>query len=382
MDEERTQSAKSKDDQGGSVLHDFHPNRFLPYDELKSFNKKLDVIKDRLHTSDEQQDVFWDSSSMISVAAKAEKNWTNTPWSALKGKIDYFVVDEIQDFTISEIRSLINHFSNRQDGQVYRNFRFICAGDENQNVRHLIYIPRNDHFRGLYEDWWLSLNNLSAKSINKKTGDETPISLAHDLDNRKATNFLSSYRVFDEMLPHAQQILDKLESLYDGQAKGATIEKTVFGRSGALVVPTHKKKSESENEEFWKKEILSALRKQLECDEENLENKLSDNPLPIQVSLSYSNSDVNPDWAINNEFRSRKDHPLSSRLIESQKRTAWHEELNELLEVFKGKFLQRIDEVERNKSQDEDEAKEANLLREWKYELESRGIFLPRVSRV
>ena len=58
---------------GGSVLHDFHPNRFLPYDELKSFNKKLDVIKDRLHTSDEQQDVFWDSSSMISVAAKAEK---------------------------------------------------------------------------------------------------------------------------------------------------------------------------------------------------------------------------------------------------------------------------------------------------------------------
>ena len=91
--------------------------------------------------------------------------------------------------------------------------------------------------------------------------------------------------------------------------------------------------------------------------------------------MSYSNSDVNPDWAINNEFRSRKDHPLSSRLIESQKRTAWHEELNELLEVFKGKFLQRIDEVERNKSQDEDEAKEANLLREWKYELESRGIF-------
>jgi len=358
---------------GGVVQpHDFFPSRFLAYDDLDPFLRRLKHVYQRLHTSDEQQDVFWDSSTMITVAARTKKNWTNKPWSALKGKIDYFVVDEIQDFTISEIRSLLNHFSNRQDGQLYRNFKFVCAGDENQNVRHLIYIPRNDHFRGLYEDWWISLNHLSAKSTNKKSGIVTPISLAHDLDNRKATNFLSSYRIFDEMLPYAKQILDKLAQLYDDDAKGATIEKTVFGRSGALIVPTHGKKPAEQEDDFWREEILNALRRQLECDAENLDNKLSNNPPPIRVSLSYSNSDISPLWAENNTFRQRDDHPLTERLLDSKKSTSWHDELNVLIQDFKKKFLARIDEVAQETPPQEEQA---NLLMEWRYELESRGVF-------
>ena len=172
---------------------------------------------------------------MISVAAKAEKTGP-TPWSALKGKIDYFVVDEIQDFTIknSEFPTIFQIDKMVKFAETSGLFALAMRikMSDTSSTSHATTISVVSTRTGG------SLNNLSAKSINKKTGDETQISLAHDLDNRKQRTS-SEFRVFDEMLPHAQQILDKLESLYDGQAKG-NHRKNRLWTFGVLLVPTHK----------------------------------------------------------------------------------------------------------------------------------------------
>jgi len=361
--------------------HHYTAQQFLDYkEEKRNFETHLKKIEPYLQTTatPDKGVVFWDHTSMINVAAKTPKNWQNTLWETHKGKIDYFVVDEIQDFNISEIRNLLHHFSNRQDGNQYREFRFICAGDENQNVNHLIYIPRNDHFRGLYENWWVSLNRFSAMAGKGEEGKK--ISLAHNLDSRKAPNFLSSYRVFDEMLPYAQEVLDKLEELYidSGKAgkkaggKGAKIEKTVFGRKGVFLVPTLRE-NDQEIDNFWMQEILEVLKSQLEIGPNQLNDRLSTKPPAIRVSLSYSkgDNDIAKEFGTDKDEAWRNDtNPLTARLLLSD--TPWHHDLNAMLNQFKEKFLRRIEEMD---EEDSPPNTQANRLTEWNYELASRGIF-------
>ena len=63
------------------------------------------------------------------------------------------MIDEVQDISITEVRALLNHFGNRKAGKPLRLFRLITAGDENQDIRDLIYVPENRHFSALYNDW-------------------------------------------------------------------------------------------------------------------------------------------------------------------------------------------------------------------------------------
>jgi hypothetical protein len=361
-------------------MHPYTAQQFLDYyNEKSTFENNLKQIESFLQTTatPDSDVVFWDHTSMINVAAKTPKNWQNTLWETHQGKIDYLIVDEIQDFNISEIRNLLHHFSNRQEGNQYREFRFICAGDENQNVNHLIYIPRNDHFRGLYENWWISLNQFTAITGAAKT----KISLAHGLDSRKAPNFLSSYRVFDEMLPYAQHVLDELESLYvkSGKAgekaggKGARIEKTVFGRKGVFLVPKLRKNDQG-IDNYWMEEILEVLRSQLEIGPNQLNDRLSTKPPAIRVSLSYSKSDndMGKEFGNDNDEAWRGDkNPLTIRLLD-EGATPWHQAINAMLNQFKEKFLRRMDEMD---DDDRNANTKGNLLTEWNYELASRGIF-------
>ena len=99
------------------------------------------------------RDRFWDHATNIHHLSKLEQHGPGTTWFEREGSIDYIVIDEVQDISVTEVRALLNHFGNRKAGKPLRPFRLITAGDENQDIRDLVYVPENRHFSALYNDW-------------------------------------------------------------------------------------------------------------------------------------------------------------------------------------------------------------------------------------
>ena len=322
-----------------SVMHDINLNTFHPATDAKQL--AADVAKLPLYDG-KGQDQFWDATALVHQSSKLPNHPKKSVWSRLKGKVDVMVIDEIQDISITEIRVLLNHFSNRKTGNDYADFRMVGAGDENQNVKGLVYMPNNSHFRSLFADW--------AQELRQQGKTRDGMQLSHELRNYQDETLASSYRVFDEMVPYATQLLGHLRALHETntaerKVAPAKMELTQFGRKGMfLTCMTKFKHGEADHIEFWGNMIVTYLGTQLDLNNEN--------PV-IRVAFIYDEIETNDLTSVQ--------HPLSKRL-EGLKHPIG-EQINELLQTFTLNLLEKWDS-----------APPPSKINEWRRELALRGV--------
>lgn len=311
-----------------SLMHDltleqFHAASKLPPRQLIEYANRLPIY------NGESQNQFWDASSIIYQSSKLSGHPDLSVWKTLKGKVDCIVIDEIQDISISEVRILFEHFSNRNTANQYADFRVIGAGDENQNVKGLIYMPNNKHFRFLYSDWIQELRQMG------KTLDG--MHLSHDLKNFQDETLSSSYRVFDEMVPYATQILKHLRHLHESnndakKAPPAKMVSTKFGRRGIFVTCNTKLPKKDETQiDNWGRMILSHLKSQLDLGEETP---------TIRVALTYDEGDIEPSTL------SDEANPWTARLEEVKHR--FGSDINDMLQEFSNRLVKKLNIEENN----------------------------------
>ena len=304
-------------------LGKFSPNHLLSLEKFitnvkesdasKKTIKKIKVAIEKLEAVDKlyngQDSQFWDPAVVIQHSLEVEHS-EKSIWGKLKKKIDFIVIDEVQDISITEIRILLSHFASRAEGQELRPFRLVCAGDENQNVNHLLFTEQNEHVRFLYLDWVLSLQHSIEKSIEG-------YKLSHSLGSSSEKNLVSGYRVFNEMIPYVNKVLKRLRSFHapaQTQAEKTRISKselkpTPFGRNGVCITLGNQVKNKDKN--LIRKcqvQIIEQLRKQLGLDEENqLEAK--ERSVPIRIAFTYDKDDYE------NKF-TEGTNPLHDRLTD------------------------------------------------------------------
>lgn len=323
-----------------SVMHDINLGTFHPADDAKQL--AADVAKLPLYDA-KGQDQFWDATALVHQSSKLPNHPKKSVWSRLKGKVDVMVIDEIQDISITEIRVLLDHFSNRSTENDYADFRMVGAGDENQNVKGLVYMPNNSHFRFLFADW--------AQELRQQGKTRDGMQLSHELRNYQDETLSSSYRVFDEMVPYAAQILGHLRALHEAntaqrKVAPAKMEVTQFGRKGMfLTCLTNVKNKDEKNINLWGSAIAEYLESQLDPSEKN--------PV-IRVAFIYDEGDVKNGPSVN-------EHPLSDRLSELNHTLG--SRLNEIVQSF------TINLIEKWKS-DPPQTKS----NEWRRELALRGV--------
>lgn len=286
-------------------LGKFSPNHLLSLkkfitnekesDASKKILKKLTVAIENLRSDNKlyngQDSQFWDPAIVIQHSLDLEHS-EKSIWGKLEKSIDFVVIDEVQDISITEIRILLTHFASRAEGQELRPFRLVCAGDENQNVNHLLFTEQNEHVRFLYLDWVLSLQHSVEKSIEG-------YKLSHNLGPSSEKNLVSGYRVFNEMIPYVNKVLKRLRKFHapaQTQSEKTRISKselkpTPFGRNGVCITLGNKIKDRDKN--LIKKcqvQIIEQLRKQLGLDEQNhLETK--ERSVPIRIAFTYDKDD-------------------------------------------------------------------------------------------
>ena len=321
-----------------SVMHDINLGTFHSANLAKQL--AADVAKLPLYDG-KGQDQFWDATALVHQSSKLPNHPTKSVWSRLKGRVDVLVVDEIQDISITEIRVLLDHFSNRKKDNDYGDFRMVGAGDENQNVKGLVYMPNNSHFRSLFADW--------AQELRQQGKTRDGMQLSHDLRNYQDETLASSYRVFDEMVPYATQLLGRLRALHEtntAQRKvaPAKMELTQFGRKGMfLTCLTKLSRQDQKDIKRWGSMILTYLKQQLS----------TENPV-IRVAFIYDEEDAK-------DQLSTEQHPLSERLREVKH--TFGEDVEDLMRTFTQNLL--------NKWEGEPPQRKIN---EWRRELALRGV--------
>ena len=318
------------------VMADFLPDE--PNSKLKNhleeFSKRIDQLNSKnLLWDGTDSNQFWDPSCLFYLSHQGYDNQgPNSLWKKLENQIDWIVIDEVQDISLVEIRILLDHFSNRLDGNAYRDFRLIVAGDENQNVNHLLYQPQNRHFGYAFDTWVQHLKISGGKTAETYR-------LSQNLTDELAVLLKSGYRVFNQMFPFANDILGKLHQYHiktsqKGRKKPELV-KTNYGRDGVFVRldGTIKKSHEGYLGE-WQKSILHQLRKQMltvDGDTEVFEPKSAE---PIRVAFTYDKDDFD------REFKSKgRPSPFTKRL---KKADTYINEfarlLDELMEEFSVAF--------------------------------------------
>lgn len=321
-----------------SMGHKFTLNDFFSWEsdehDITQFIKDLDKIS--LYDG-RGTDQFWDHATNIHHLSKLDQHGPGTTWSQLKGGIDYIVIDEVQDISITEVRALLNHFGNRQDGAPLRPFKLITAGDENQDIRDLVYVPENRHFRALYDDWVqvLKLRSLTLGGYQ----------LSHGLNPVESIPLVSGYRVFDEMVGFANDIMEHIYIEYQTgkeakKGRQGRMEVTQYGRNGIFI---HLK--EDLSDEIQTKildmtdDILGQLEKQLTEDDNS--------NVTVQVAVTYDKIDFNPNQADLENGR----HPFFSRLREENGAVInryFNEKLDQLFTEFTKSFLLKSGESDLN----------------------------------
>ena len=338
-----------------STQHKLTLERFFNYPKAEKLLKDIDSLELYDGQSLEQ---FWDPTAVI-YQSYLQHHHEKSIWKKLEGKMDYIVVDEIQDINLSEVRILLKHFSSKQSEKEYRDFRFIGAGDENQNVKGLIYIPQNQHFRFLFTDWMSELRQ-------QKTSEG--YILSHQLEQFQDDMLVASYRVFDEMIPFATDILQQLRQLYQEKsvsrrANPSKMKQTQFGRKGVFVTLDKQKHMDS-NKEFkpaqeWCQEILAQLEIQLDLNE--------DNP-PIRIAVTFDEDDYD------RTMIEHKNSPLMRRLKEVGNDFAL--QLEEMLSQFSKTFFE--EHYKNNFNSDESqELRRALALRGFMSVKDIKGLTIP-----
>ena len=338
-----------------STQHKLTLERFFNYPKAEKLLKDIDSLDLYDGQSLEQ---FWDPTAVI-YQSYLQHHHEKSIWKKLEGKMDYIVVDEIQDINLSEVRILLKHFSSKQSEKGYRDFRFIGAGDENQNVKGLIYIPQNQHFRFLFTDWMSELRQ-------QKTSEG--YILSHQLEQFQDDMLVASYRVFDEMIPFATDILQQLRQLYQEKsvsrrANPSKMKQTQFGRKG-IFVTLDKQKHMDSNKEFkpaqeWCQEILAQLEIQLDLNE--------DNP-PIRIAVTFDEDDYDRTMI---EY---KNSPLMSRLKEIG--NDFSLQLEEMLSQFSKTFFEEHYKNTFN-SDESQELRRALALRGFMSVKDIKGLTIP-----
>jgi hypothetical protein len=351
----------------------FPPNRFIHAKMKDEFLKYATNPKVITHINgDGNNTQFWDPTTMVvgayNLGVNDEQLWKGTVWSDLKGKADYIVIDEVQDITLTEARILLKHFSNRQQTNQLRPFRFIIAGDAYQNIKQLIFVPDNKHIHSLFEDW---RSHLSVQFVDTALGGER---LSKGLEKTSTCVLRASYRTHDEMLPSIAQIMTNIRNIDSEEYKkgvDATAKPTPFGRDGLLLIAKSKGKELTEEQKkqqlLWMEDILRALRYQFDVDPNTKDMTWNPEAANKEIQVSYCYDEIDADWKVLSDQEANTDlHPLSEVL--SGKNTVWHKTLDELLMNFTKLFRRTI-----LKNIDDDQHYDPRQL--WQTEAEARGVF-------
>jgi len=354
-----------------SVTHKLTLQRFMQTKSIEDINEHLTKVlgqvkslrqNKKLYDGGDNQ--FWDPAAIIHQSSKLSHD--NSPlWRKLQNKIDFFIVDEVQDISITEIRILLKHFTSRTAGESLRPFRLVCAGDENQNVNHLLFMGQNEHVKFLYRDWVTHLQNLAERSAEG-------YKLSHQLDPASEKNLVSGYRVFDQMIQYVNDVLEKLRDVHGGLDTKSELQATPFGRNGVCVTLSEKMNENDQTiTETWLGLILQQLRKQLGLNENS---KLQDESVPIRVALTFDKDDYDAKFAEEgweNPFQKR----LKKRTGAEKKTTSTYinpfaEQLDRLLTEYTKAFVQ-------NSKNGEKELRNALLLKGFMDVPEIKGLTMP-----
>ena len=323
--------------------------------QIEDFTKMLKRLEDDGKIWNGEGDKkYWDSTALIHHTSMRDHP-PNSIWSKLKNRVGLILIDEVQDISLTEIRILLRHFANRDGAQnrSYCEFKLVCAGDENQNVNHLFYKPQNRHYGHIYQNW-VQLLRLDAQG----TMGDYPLS--HNLNSMLEVVLKSGYRVFNEMIVFANNIIEELERQYieKGQRRGnpTRLERTEFGRNGLLLCANHRTSPKAKERPFladWERAILEAFKRQLYDSSQDPPTFQPDYNHPVRVALTYTQDDVDAefqsDWAgspfttllqnNNQSYSSEFAEQLDGILTSFTQQFRAHEEgqptMEELLRVFR-----------------------------------------------
>ena len=346
-----------------STKHAITLNDFADWHE-KKIDKFLNIELPKLKFFNKNDiNRFWDPTGMIEFSHKIHSSHPQSVWKQLAGKIDCLVIDEVQDINISEIKILLNHFSNRQSDRHYKEFKFVSAGDENQTVMGLVFRPRNDHIKALFEDW---IMELRYRPLNKDK-----LQLSQNLNTLQDDLLEQSYRIFNENIGYARHILTELSDPDNSKSHQATMSKTEFGRKGIfLTLPDDINKSrtiKTENKERigrWTKSILDQFERQFDTDE-------TVTP-PVRVALTFDK----------NDYKYKTDDDVNTNPIEE---LLYHEHIDEeiaksissILGRFGTWFIEQEKLKENNAASLDQELKRAFALRGVMTVEEIKGLTVP-----
>jgi hypothetical protein len=328
-----------------SKLHKITLNDFVAWDDGK-MQKFLDDELPKITLFDEKQmNGFWDPTAMIEFSYSIHSEYPESIWNTFKGSVDCLVIDEVQDINISEIRILLNHFSNRQSENTYKEFKFISAGDENQTVMGLVFRPKNGHVRALFEDW---INEIKFRPLN-----QNKLQLTHNLKNIQDDKLEQSYRVFDESLHYARHILTRQRVK---EWERSRMAKTEFGRKGIfLTLPSDLKSSKLSKEDqtrmtHYTDEIFKHLEKQFNTDKSITS--------PVRVALTFDSSDY-----ISKEKDTIHSNPIKEALKQEDIDGNITDRISGILERFGQSFIDDFDEEENSGADLEEELQREFSLR-------------------
>lgn len=351
------------------VMSDFLPNELNSNikNHLDKFRRKTArLIEKNLLWDGTDSDQFWDPSCLFYLTYLASQNddFRNPDswWEKLKNKVDWIVIDEIQDTSLVELRILLDHFANRVNGAAYRNFRLIVAGDENQNVNHLLYLPQNRHFKFAFENWAQHLKEAGGKT-------QELFRLSHHLSNDQPVLLKSGYRVFNQMFPYANDIMNSLrehhKSASTGRGKKPELVETNYGRNGVFVRlngnirPNHVRYLDA-----WQNSILAQLRKQMLTTILESEEFEPTSAEPIRVAFTYDKDDFDEEFKSSGRLS-----PFTNRLTDDNKNyindTA--ENLDMIMADFSNAFAAWC-------AKNAPDLKEDSILDEMKRALQLRGV--------
>ena len=339
-------------------------------EELRKVKLQADELRRKMKLYDGGDKQFWDPAAIIHQSSKLSHS-NNSLWRKLRNQIDFFMIDEVQDISITEIRILLQHFTSRysppEEKQPLRPFRLVCAGDENQNVNHLLFMGQNEHVKFLYKDWVTYLQNSPERSAEG-------YKLSHQLDPASEKNLVSGYRVFDQMIQYVNDVLGMLRTVHGGLETKSELQATPFGRNGVCVTLADDLTEEDQAyTKRWLQLILQQLRKQLGLDEDG--NLAQEESVPIRVALTFDKDDYNAKFkeeGWENPFQKRlKSEVGGGKNATSPFINPFAEELDRLFTEYTNAFLERDADDETN------ELRNALLLKGIMDVPEIKGLTMP-----
>lgn len=368
----------------GSNGHPLRMNDFFKYDK-KIIKSITDVLKNSnvpiLDYESGVLDGYWDRSAAIHASylrhLKSEQPFSF--WSLHKGSVDYLIIDEIQDFSVTEIRILLHHFSNRQTDQDFRTFRMVVGGDEFQTVKGTAFRPQNDHIKYTYMNWRADLKHkLSREELGEcvlENGSSTRttkekckelkgkhiadgVYLSNGLDYAADNPLRMSYRVFTEMVDISNDIVSEMNNkFYDisgnrkkirhsTEMKQTNLQKTIVSRKGLLYTAEKAVTTTPD----WTEKVFTTLIEQLE----------SKKTIPtVRVVLIY---DEAQDWSY-----LETEHPLEG--LRKLQKDEFHFVPKEFENELKNICLEKIKQFKGNSKKNK-----VNAEHDLKIFLEQRGI--------